>query len=329
MFDTDELRTVAETSRAIWAIAAALFVAVCFSYWIAHLSYDFLSGLKASVAIAGCVAISVCYRRWRPDPWISNGAECTAQIAVIMTLGVLISYPLAALSFPYRDAELHAIDRALGLDWRAYLGFFSSHPLFSAACKLAYCSMRCQYLLVIVALVATSNFRRLQRYIIATTLALTVTLIIFAFVPAVGSYVFLNIEANDYVSLMPSVTSEQARHLQAMRTAADFLIAADKLEGLISFPSFHTVCGLLFTWAVWPVKPLRWWIAGLNAMMIAAVPIEGAHYFVDAIGGAVVAACAVYGSTLLSPKLSIGIFTGPLRLRTKDRVISVATPSAR
>jgi membrane-associated phospholipid phosphatase len=286
------------------------------------------SGLKAGVVLASCVAISVYYRHWRPDPWISIGSECTAQIAIILTLGMLITYPLAALSFPYRDAELHSIDGSLGLDWRAYLGFFNSHPLFSTACKLAYCSMRAQFVLVIAVLVVTSNFCRLQQYIIATTLALAITLVIFALAPAVGTYVFLSIPSSEYVNLMPSVTSEQARHLLAMRTAADFVIAADKMEGLISFPSFHTICGLLFSWAVWPVKPLRWWVAGLNAMLIMAVPIEGAHYFVDAIGGFLVAALAVYGAALLTPKLRLRLFGNPIRSATKDRGDARAGTSA-
>jgi hypothetical protein len=303
--EPDQQRLVAETSRVIWAMAAALLVAVCASYRIANLSYQLSSGLKAGLAVAACVAISIGYRRWRPDPWISMGAECTAQIAVILTLGMLISYPLAALSFPYRDAELHAIDRMLGLDWRAYLEFFNSHPVFSTICKLAYCSMPAQFALVIAALVVTSNFQRLQHYIIATTLALTVTLGVFTLVPAVGSYVFLNIPVSEYATLMPSMTSEQARQIEAMRSAADFVIGAEQIEGLISFPSFHTICGVLFSWAVWPVRRLRWWVVALNALLIAAVPIEGAHYFVDAIGGAVVAVFAVCVTGLVVPTLTI------------------------
>ena len=90
-----------------------------------------------------------------------------------------------------------------------------------------------------------------------------------------------------------------------MRSAADFVIGAEQIEGLISFPSFHTICGVLFSWAVWPVRRLRWWVVALNALLIAAVPIEGAHYFVDAIGGAVVAVFAVCVTGLVVPTLTI------------------------
>jgi membrane-associated phospholipid phosphatase len=111
----------------------------------------------------------------------------------------------------------------------------------------------------------------------------------------------LHIPQSDYANLTPSVPYEHIRHLEAMRTGARFLIREDSLEGLITFPSFHTVCGLLFIWALYPLRQLRWWVVGLNAAMILSTPIEGAHYFIDLIGATVVAALAVYGASLIMP----------------------------
>jgi membrane-associated phospholipid phosphatase len=300
---TIDQRDFAATSRAIWAIVATMLIATLAGFHLANLSLDFAS-LRSEIAVAAaCVAIAWFYRRRRPDPWISIGAECAAQLALIMSLGVLLTYPLAATGLPYRDAELHAIDTWLGLDWRAYLAFYNAHPAIGAITGLAYSSMRPQFIAVLLVLVMTSRFMRLQQYILATAIALIITLVIFPFVPAIASYAYLQIAPADYANFTPSVPFEHIRHLEAMRTGSWPVISAHDLEGLITFPSFHTVCGLLFTWALFPVRYLRWCAVALNMLLIASTPIEGAHYFIDVIAGAAVTAISLYGATRLTAML--------------------------
>jgi membrane-associated phospholipid phosphatase len=66
-----------------------------------------------------------------------------------------------------------------------------------------------------------------------------------------------------------------------------------KLAGIVSFPSFHTASGVLYIWALWPVRYFRWAAIATNAWMIAATPLIGAHYVIDVIGGIGVAAGSV------------------------------------
>jgi membrane-associated phospholipid phosphatase len=66
------------------------------------------------------------------------------------------------------------------------------------------------------------------------------------------------------------------------------------MEGLISFPSFHTANAILFIWALWPLRLLRPVILVVNVLLIASTPLAGAHYLVDLIGGAVVAVGAIW-----------------------------------
>jgi hypothetical protein len=124
----DEAQAVVDTNRVIWGVAALMLVGVCIGFRVANLSFDPLSGTREYLVVGACVAIAFYYRRWRPDPWISIGAETSAQLAIILTLGLLLSYPLAAAAFPYRDAELHALDVWLGFNWQSYLRFMNEHP---------------------------------------------------------------------------------------------------------------------------------------------------------------------------------------------------------
>ena len=67
-----------------------------------------------------------------------------------------------------------------------------------------------------------------------------------------------------------------------------------EIEGLVTFPSFHTAAGVLFAWALWSTRWLRWPGLIVNVLMIASVPIIGAHYLVDVFGGVVVAIASLY-----------------------------------
>jgi membrane-associated phospholipid phosphatase len=231
-----------------------------------------------------------------------------------MMLGMLLAYPLAASAFPLRDADLNAVDLWLGLDWRAFLQIFNAHPLVGLVGKVAYWSMGVQALFVIVALVASSNFLRLHQYIIAVAIGLVTTVVIFTFMPATGTYSYLHIAPEDYANVSPTVTFGPFRHLQAIRSGNSFLVTADDLEGLVAFPSFHTVCSLLYTWALFPLRNLRWPVASLNALVIAAAPIEGAHYFIDLIGGGVVAFAAIITTLLVT-----GAIRAPGAIRALSR----------
>jgi membrane-associated phospholipid phosphatase len=283
--------------RVIWGIIALMAVAVVLAYRAAGLGIDFRGSFRAFFIIPLIVAVSIYYRRWRLDRWIATGAESCAQIASILLLGMMLTYPLAALAFPYQDSALHAMDGWLGLDWQDYLDFFNASPTLGLLSKAVYCSMQLQYPLVILALTASSRFLRLQQYIFTVLIALVVTLAIFTFMPAVGAYAYLQVPADHYAKLAPIVTFEQMQHLEAMRNGSWSVIR--DMEGLISFPSFHTISAILFTWAVFPIRKLRWWALGLNAALIASTPVQGAHYFIDILCGAAVAAFAILAAPLL------------------------------
>ncbi len=283
-------------TRLLWGVIAAMVVVLCFGYWATGLSVDLWSGRLLLMAAPACVGVAWFYRSYRPDPWISRGAEAVAQVLLILILATLITYPAAAANFPYRDAELYALDRMLGFDWRAYLDFFNRHPLIGFIGNLAYFSMKPQTALVIAALVVASRFARLQCFALALAISLAITITIFMFVPAVAYYAHLGVTPAEFANLAPSVPYNHIRHLEGARLGLTTVVRFDDLEGMITFPSFHTTTAILYTWAMWPFRRARWVFLALNVMMVAATPIDGAHYVIDLVGGAVVAWIAVWGA---------------------------------
>jgi membrane-associated phospholipid phosphatase len=289
---------ITENSRVIWSIIALAAIADLYAYHVSGLGIDFGGSFNAFFVIPVIAAVSYYYSRWRPDPWIATGVESCAQITSILLLGMMLSYPLATTAFPYRDHELNALDVAMGFDWQSYLDFFNARPKLALLSKVAYCSMQLQYPFAILALTMSSRFLRLQQYIFAIVVALAITLVIFAFVPAVGAYAYLRISADHYVNLDPIMTFEQMHHVEAMRNKSWSVIR--DMEGLISFPSFHTISAILFTWVLFPIRRLRWWILSLNVALIVSTPVQGAHYFIDILAGGLVAIIAIFSAPLLA-----------------------------
>ncbi len=297
-----DVASLARNSRVIWRLIAAVLVATIVAYRAAGLSF----ALSSAVTILSCVLIlltvSCCYRWLRPDPWISFGTESCAQLTLVLSLGIALSYPLATAGFPYCDALLDNADRWMRLDWRIYLHFINDHATLAVLTWLAYRSMLFQFTVLAVALVAASRIARLQRYVLASGLALCLTLAVFTFMPAGGSYVFLQIQPHEFANLSPVTTYHQALVLDALRTGQQNVVS--QMEGLITFPSFHTVWAILFAWGFYPIKQLRVGAILLNLFVIASTPIQGAHYFIDIIGGTAVAGIAVYAAKRMTQAMA-------------------------
>lgn len=278
-------------------MVAATAVATAIAYWLTGSTLEVgRVGRGLLVLLPMLLGISWFYRAVRPDPWISRATEAAAQMMLIAVLATLLSFPLAAAGarFPYRDAWFADWDQALGFDWRTYVGFMDARPTIQLVMKICYLSMNLSYPLVLLILSASGQRRRLDCFIIALWLSLMLTLAVFFSMPATAAYAHFGVSLQDLRSLRPTfLLNRFLPLLELMREAGPHVVRLDDLEGLVTFPSFHTEAAILFTWAVWFSRSARWPMLLLNLAMVVAAPVEGAHYLVDIIAGAAVAAAAI------------------------------------
>ncbi len=101
--------------------------------------------------------------------------------------------------------------------------------------------------------------------------------------PAVSPLIYLGITAADHPHITLAVPMEFADQFQALRGGTMRLIDLGGTQGLVTFPSFHTVCAVLLTLAFWQVPYVRWPALALNGLMLLAIRIEGSHYPVDIV----------------------------------------------
>src|SRR2546422_7937645 len=107
----------------------------------------------------------------------------TAQIVLVTVVMSPLTYVAAAANFPLQDANLLAIDRALGFDWPAYVAFVNDHPLLAAWLSYGYTMIRWPIFAIPVVLAAAYRYRRLAEFTFAFAVALIATTILSALVP--------------------------------------------------------------------------------------------------------------------------------------------------
>ena len=282
----------------VWYLVCAMAVLTITSYALAGLTVDLSSNPCLPLAIIGLLGASFFYRYRRPNIHLSAVTEAAAQMLMILLFGILLTYAAMTVNFPYRDAALYAIDQALGLDRRAYLDFVNSRPLLAELAGYSYLSLLPQFALVPMVLMIANQLPHLRQWMLAFGLALIATAAISVFTPAVAAFVYLDLTPQVYANISSTVYTHVPT-LEALRAGTLHSIRLDNLEGLITFPSFHTAAALMYIWALRTVPYVRWPALAVNCALMAATPIDGAHYFIDLVGGAGVAFAALAASRWL------------------------------
>jgi hypothetical protein len=155
-----------------------------------------------------------------------------------------------------------------------------------------------------VVLAAAGRYHRLQEFVFAFTVALAVTVVISALVPAIGVFHHLGLAVTDFHNIDPGAYLAQLRDLPPVREGALRRLELLGLAGLVTFPSFHAASAVLYAWAFWPVRWFRPIALVSNGAMLAATPIVGGHYFIDILAGIAVALLAIVGARNVSRHLA-------------------------
>src|SRR4051794_16471080 len=101
-----------------------------------------------------------------------------AQIILLLLLLTSISYIAASANLPMQETNLLALDRMLGLDFRAYLTFVNHRPSLISALAQTYNSIHRQLFVLVLLLPLSGQYRRAAEFVLGFAIALTFTIII-------------------------------------------------------------------------------------------------------------------------------------------------------
>ncbi|AIV49429.1 PAP2 superfamily protein [Burkholderia pseudomallei TSV 25] len=251
----------------------------------------------AARAIAVCAAFSLVLRGVARVPRYASVAArfrygeaartfaWLALLAAFVAAAGILSYLCVTLKPPLIDGALIRLDARLGFDWPAVYERIRAHPALQRALAFAYDSAQWQLIGIPVWLGLTRRDDDLSEFIALFMLTSVMVLLISTPFPAASA--FLHFRVADPIAL--AGVSDFVR----LRDGTLRVIDPAALQGMVSMPSFHTVLGVLFAYALRRGRVVAPLALLFNGWMIASTPTQGGHYFVDVLAGLLVACAAI------------------------------------
>ena len=208
--------------------------------------------------VIGALGLSAFYTVVRPDERVARLFRAAIELFLLSFVCGSLSYAATSLNRPLWDEVFVVWDQAIGFDWRQWLGVLNGYPKVNLVLALAYHSMWPQLAIVIVALVTVRDYRRLDVLLLAFGIAAVVTVVVAGFVPALSPLAHFAITPADHPNIVLAVPREFEAQALALRDGSMRIIELGQAQGLVTFPSFHTVVAVLLLLGFRHVPYLRW-----------------------------------------------------------------------
>jgi hypothetical protein len=283
------------TNRLCWAITIALAMIVLAIVLVTPLRFTANTIPMGVIVVFWCLVIAVTYTVVMRNVIIASIANGLALLGAFSFILTVYSYGTSYLgaSISLKDAYFAAADAAVGLNWIEFLYWLNDRPTLTKILNAVYLSIFAQAVVLVPTLVASGEYRRLYTSILAFQISGIICVTFACIVPAIGAYDYFKITAATHHPDIVLATMDS--HVQdVLRLRSNLpVIPLDNLQGILVFPSFHAALAILLAWAFWCVPVARWIGLLTNAMMLAATPISGGHYFVDIPAGILIAVLAI------------------------------------
>jgi len=253
--------------------------------WSSYAGLCFVHCERAALAVATMASVAAFYSATGRSSRITHMAHQSALWIAFSLTGAIFTYLTSTICLPLHDEQLHAVDVWLGFDWLAWYRILQTSPLLSVLLHIAYFSLILQIIASIIYFSYAGRPNRGYELWWGALFSLVLTAIISGLVPAQGAGMLLGEPGIPLESYLP--------HLQALRDGSANRFAVETIQGIVTFPSYHTVLAVLLVYAYRTERQLLWAIAALNILMLLSIPPYGSHYLVDMLAGAAVAFVAI------------------------------------
>lgn len=237
-------------------------------------------------------------------------SEIMCFLMIFSVVVPVFNHLTMSLPFPYADDMLARWDALLGLNWIAYFEWVHARPLLIVVYDVAYAKLGLVTLGALFLLSLRNEPGRTRYFLEIFFITAMISIVAGAAFPALAAVDRYIPDLAAYPNFADAPGIYHLEHFARLRGEGEIVINAVGLPGLVTFPSFHTASGILLcigmwrTWAFWP-------FVVYSAVMIAASPIFGAHYFIDQIVGAALA--VLVAAMVLRQPRHAGLFARPGR----------------
>ena len=214
-------------------------------------------------------------------------------IAASAMSGLVFCYLATSAALPLQDELLAAVDRYIGFDWLGVLTATNAYPVLSRLVVSAYKTTDFMIFFVLLWLSAKGQGERLSEFLALLSMASVGVAIGMMIFPAAGAYAFYKPLASQFSNFSVDAGMWHYQLFTALRSETPPAINFAVPNGMVTFPSFHTVLGIITTYAL---RDSRWTLIpalAINAVMIFSTLPEGGHHLIDLFAGAAIAFGAI------------------------------------
>lgn len=250
--------------------------------WAERIGLRFTGWIRVECILIFLLTVGFIYGYSGRNRRLGDAGNYAALWVAFSAAGAISTYLAATFAMPLRDAQFVAMDSSMGFHWLDWYRFIEAHRLIQLPLFIAYFTFLPQIIASILYFAHTGQTSRNAEMLWIGMSSLILTTTVSAFLPAVGPYVhYFGHQTADIVVLM------------TMRAGGAHTFAIDRMQGIITFPSFHTTVAIIFIYVHRPPSRSFVPVAILNGLMLLGIPSEGHHYLVDMISGAMVAAVCI------------------------------------
>jgi membrane-associated phospholipid phosphatase len=217
-------------------------------------------------------------------------------IAAIGSVGLVFTYLATSAALPLQDAFLAKLDSHLGFHWLSFLSAINDRPFLAGLLAKVYESTAPLTQGVVIWLSIRGCGERLSEFLALLCLSSLGLAVGMLLVPAAGAFVYFEPAPQLFDNF--TAGGEMWPFLDAfngLRDGSLTKIDVSSVQGVVSFPSFHTMLGIITTYALRDTRALLIPAAILNGTMIVATLPVGGHYLADALVGAAISIAAFHG----------------------------------
>lgn len=208
-------------------------------------------------------------------------------IGCLMATGITLTYLITAANLPLRDNVLADVDHLLGFDWLSFLQATNFSPLVVKLLAKAYNAIGPVADLVVMSLVLRRRGDRIAEFMAVLSLSTVAVCIGMTLVPAAGAFAYFHPAPQLFANF--SALGEMWTFLRTFLMLRDGTLSVIDLsapDGIVSFPSFHTMLGLITIYAARDTRWLMIPVLVVNGTMILATMPVGGHHLADVLAGA-------------------------------------------
>lgn len=241
----------------------------------------FVALAGAMLALAGWCAIRF------PDKRLAHAAAIVSVGTISLMLCGIVSNAGLRWGTPLVDPSLAAIDAMFGVKVDEVVRFMSRAPTLISFLAAVYNASGAAVVALIAIAVVGRSATRAWELTVTAVLSMQVVAILSILMPAIGAMSYLNMGDLQGAGLPAGAGVYHLDAFEHFRNGSDPHLRLADMSGLVTFPSFHTILGLLGCQALWDTR-LRWCGAGwAAAVVVSTVPIGG-HYVTDLAAGFVI-----------------------------------------